>query len=99
RHGRSIQRARNLGTIVKSDYRNMHVRAIKDPIAITPRHENIASLLYSLQDPAIGTAADALRGEQPRAPDFSLRNESAGFLKPIADVICFTGHSAIICVE
>ena len=62
----------------------MDVGAVEDPVAVADGEEDFARFLDAFGDLAVRSAADALRGEQPGAPDFSRLDARAGFFEPVA---------------
>ena len=78
----------------KTDQRHAHRSALIDPRLVTPGVKDAGVFSNRIQHCAVGTAANALRGNQTcRAQAFGF-NGQPGFVKPIANQVSAAGDAA-----
>ena len=98
-HGSAVQACAPAPRPRRTHDGNVHRRAFVDPWPVAPRHEDVAGFGHALEHLAIGSAANALRGDQSHGAHLLALDHRARLLKPIGDQIGLGGHAIFIELE
>jgi hypothetical protein len=85
-----------LAAIIKSNNRDVDVRSVEDPIAVTDTKEDVSTLLDSFQHLSASAPAYALCGEEPGATASPRLYLSPCYLEPVAAQIRLARDSVAI---
>ena len=96
---RAVQHPSGLAASVEAHNGDMYRRALVDPVAVAPRHEDIAGFGDALEHLAAGSAADALRGYQSHGAHLLALDHLPRFLKPIGHQIGLSGDAVVVELE